>query len=272
MKTFFLRDDFKAHLKADEDLFDQVMAVDGERFRELENRRTLRFFLGKKSYFIKQHFGVGWKEILKNLFQLRLPVISARNEWRAIRLLSSLRLPAMNLVGYGERGKNPASRQSFIITNELKGMVSLEELVAAWQSQPPSFRFKRQLIREVATIVRRMHKAGMNHRDCYICHFLIRKKEIENLSPNIVQLYLIDLHRAQIRDQVPERWRIKDLSGLLFSSYDAGLTKHDIYYFLKIYFNRPLKTVFKQHKRLLKKVTKRARKLYYKTYKRWPES
>jgi len=28
------------------------------------------------------------------------------------------------------------------------------------------------------------------------------------------KLYLIDLHRVQIREKVPHRWRVKDLAGL----------------------------------------------------------
>lgn len=267
---FFLRDDFKKHLNADKDLFDQVMEIDGERFRELENRRTLRFKLGKKVYFIKQHFGVGWKEIFKNLFQLRLPVVSARNEWTAIRLLSSLRLPSMSLVGYGERGFNPAKRQSFIITNELKDMTSLEELVLDWDKNPPTIAFKRRLIEEVAMIVRTMHQAGMNHRDCYICHFLIRNKDIEHLDDKRLHLYLIDLHRAQIRKFVPRRWQIKDLSGILFSTYDVPLTERDHYRFLQHYFQQPLRAILKKRRRLLKAVNRRAIKLYKKTFNRLP--
>jgi hypothetical protein len=33
---------------------------------------------------------VGWAEILKNLLSLRLPVLGAANEWRAIRRLAEL--------------------------------------------------------------------------------------------------------------------------------------------------------------------------------------
>jgi heptose I phosphotransferase len=83
----------KQYFSPDENLFDQIMALSGETFRALENRRTQKIVLGGKNYFLKQHFGIGWKEIFKNLFQLRLPIISAKNEWLAIQRLHTLAVP-----------------------------------------------------------------------------------------------------------------------------------------------------------------------------------
>ena len=77
-------------------LFDQIMSLRGETFRTLENRRTQKIKIGDKYYFIKQHYGIGWKEIFKNLFQLRLPVLSAKNEWQAIQKLHHLHIQALH--------------------------------------------------------------------------------------------------------------------------------------------------------------------------------
>ncbi|MBL3467873.1 lipopolysaccharide core heptose(I) kinase RfaP, partial [Klebsiella pneumoniae] len=100
-------------------------------------------------------------------------------------------------------------------------------------------RVKRMLIKRVATMVRDMHAAGINHRDCYICHFLLHLpfsgKEEE------LKISVIDLHRAQLRTRVPRRWRDKDLIGLYFSSMNIGLTQRDIWRFMKVYFAAPLK-------------------------------
>jgi len=60
--------------------------------------------------------------------QFRLPVLGARNEWLAIQRLQRLDIDTMTLVGYGERGSNPAQRQSFVITEALEETVSLEDL------------------------------------------------------------------------------------------------------------------------------------------------
>ena len=64
------------------DPFVAVEALQGVVFRELEARRTLRANVAGRNYFIKIHRGVGWYEIIKSLFCLRLPVLGAGNEWR----------------------------------------------------------------------------------------------------------------------------------------------------------------------------------------------
>ena len=66
-------------LWAGRDPFAAVEALQGEVFRELEARRTLRTEVAGRGYFVKIHRGVGWGEILKNLMCLRLPVLGAGN-------------------------------------------------------------------------------------------------------------------------------------------------------------------------------------------------
>ena len=61
--TLILEPEIKQFFPREHDLFDQIMALRGETFRELENRRTQKIILGGKNYFIKQHFGIGWKEV-----------------------------------------------------------------------------------------------------------------------------------------------------------------------------------------------------------------
>ena len=103
-----------------------------------------------------------------------------------------------------------------------------------------------------------MHAAGINHRDCYICHFLLHLpfsgKEEE------LKISVIDLHRAQLRTRVPRRWRDKDLIGLYFSSMNIGLTQRDIWRFMKVYFAAPLKDILKQEQGLLSQAEAKATK------------
>ncbi|HKO88161.1 MAG TPA: hypothetical protein VJU83_06530, partial [Burkholderiales bacterium] len=62
-----LEPDFRAALQG-KDTFNDIISLKGVVYREVANRRTLRFELQGKSYFIKAHFGTGWREIFKNLF------------------------------------------------------------------------------------------------------------------------------------------------------------------------------------------------------------
>ena len=89
-------------------------------------------------------------------------------------------------------------------------------------------------------MARKMHRAGINHRDFYLCHFLMDEPLALDQAP---VLHLIDLHRAQIRQNVPRRWLVKDLGGLLFSAFEKGLTSRDLLRFMRLYSDRPLREV-----------------------------
>lgn len=246
------------------DPFEEVKKLDGEVFRALESRKTLRFTQSGRSWFIKIHRGTALKEALKNLLSLRLPVLGADREWNAIHRLKALDVDTMTGVAFGQRGLNPLQRESFIITEDLSPTVSLEDYCAEWLEKPPSLQEKRRLIHRVAEMVRKMHAGGVNHRDCYICHFLLHLP----YQPTDTQfkLSVIDLHRAQVRSQVPLRWRNKDLIGLYFSSLNIGLTHHDLLWFLKIYFDRQsLRTTLQQEQPLLQEARIKAEKIRVRT-------
>lgn len=266
-----LHDDLKDCLEQGKE-FDQLMNMEGEMFRDMprEGRRTLRFSCRGKSYFIKIHRGVGWREIFKNLFSLRKPILGARNEWQAIKKLNALAIPTTPLVAYGERGLNPARRESFVLTRDLGKTISLETLCADWATNPPTRKLKRSLIKEIARIARLLHSSGMNHRDFYLCHFLLdQHQETDPLKP---LLYLIDLHRVEIRSSVPQRWLVKDLGGLYFSALDAGISSNDVYYFLTEYYQQPLREILNSKAALLNEFRDRAIKNYWIMHKRAPEN
>ena len=241
-----LEEPFRSHW-AGQDPFAAVEDLQGEVLRALEGRRTLRTEIAGRGYYVKIHRGIGWLEILKNLLSGRLPVLGAGNEWRALERLAALGVDTMRAVAFAERGGNPARRHSYIITEELAPTVSLEDFCRDWRAVPPAPTFKRALIRRVAEMARRMHGGGVNHRDFYICHFLLHLP-VDTRAP---RLSLIDLHRAQVRDATPRRWRDKDLAALYFSALDIGLTKRDGLRFLKTYFARPLRGILQDESALL---------------------
>jgi len=246
-------------LWAGRDPFIAIEELKGEVFRELEARRTLRTEVAGRGYFVKIHRGVGCGEIVKNLCCLRLPILGAGNEWQAIRRLEQLGVDTMRGVAFGRRGGNPAKQHSFIVTEELAPTISLEDYCRDWPTNPPRLAMKRALLRRVAEMARRMHEGGVNHRDFYICHFLLHLDPAP--TPDNLKLSLIDLHRAQIRDKTPRRWRDKDLAALHFSALSIGLTRRDIFRFLTLYFDRPLRRVLKEESRLLSHLESEAARL-----------
>jgi hypothetical protein len=253
------------------DLFEQIMSISGEVYRQSNGRKTQKFCHAGKHYFLKSHVGVGWKEIIKNLVQLRWPVLGADNEWRAIQRLPELGIDTMKLVGYGRKGWNPARLRSFIITEELHATQSLEDFCQVWRTtpcrSPDALRLKRALIRKVAQVARLLHVHGLNHRDFYLCHFLLEQSSAGEASRLCdPRLYLIDLHRVQIRKRTPRRWAVKDIGSLYFSSMNIGLTQRDLYRFMKSYRNRNLRNILQEEPRFWWAIKRRAASLYHKAY------
>ena len=252
------------------DPFVAVEALKGEVFRELEARRTLRTEVAGRGYFVKIHRGVGWAEILKNLLSLRLPVLGAANEWRAIRRLAELGVETMHGVAFGQRGDNPATQHSFIVTEELAPTISLEDYCREWASEPPPVTLKRALIGRVADMAGRMHRGGVNHRDFYICHFLLHLDPAPSIDD--FKLSLIDLHRAHVRQSTPRRWRDKDLSSLYFSALDIGLTRRDCLRFLRLYFAMPLRQILRDEAKLLAHLEREADRLHARYLRKYAKS
>ena len=264
------------HLFDEGHLFEQVARMEGQEFRSLENRRTVRIESDGHRYFTKTHFGVGWKEIIKNLCQLRMPVLGAENEFRALNALREIGVDSLQPVAYCSKGRNPAQRKSCIVTRALENSISLEEL---FEDRLLTVQQKRILIPKLAKIARRIHSNGINHRDFYLCHFLVdkslfideelreqlnekRSEQLFDVSEELLRPFLIDLHRAQIRKSTPWRWQVKDIGGLFFSGFDYDLTRRDVFRFMIHYSGKPLRETLDTDQKFWKAVFSRAEKLY----------
>lgn len=263
VRALVLRDELQQHWQT-KDVFALVQQLNGDVARSVKGRETRRFELGGRAYYRKLHTGVGWGEIFKNLIRGRLPVIGARNEWLALNRLMEIGVPSLVPVAWGEKYFNPAHRLSFIVTRELADTVELDAYLASSKSNPPGFLQKLQLLEEIARIARLLHSHGINHRDLYLCHFMLDNQCIAdwregNLPP---RLHLVDLHRAQLRKYVPVHWQVKDIASIYFSAKDFDLTSRDLLRFARIYFAMPLADVLNKHKKLLGKIQRRADSLY----------
>lgn len=255
---------WSANFKTERAAFDYFFAQEGEIFRHHKNRKTLRFPYAGQRYFIKTHQNIGWPEIFKNILSFKKPIISARNEWRALKKLKEIHVPTLEAVAIGERGCNPATKQSFLITQELAPHIDLAVLFKQWRGDATKIKLKRCFIEKMAHIANKMHRAGINHRDFYLCHFIVKTDQVLNENSKI---YLIDLHRAQIRNRVPSRWLIKDLAGLYFSALEVNVSLRDCLRFLKIYCGKKkLKTIFTEEKHFWSAVSEKAHALHHKLY------
>jgi len=253
------------------DVFAQARRQQGKIFKDKDGRRTLRFEFNGKRYFLKFHNGVGWREIIKNLVTLKLPVVGARDEWLALNRLRDVGVNSMIALGFGERGRNPATRESFLITAELKQTETLENLVAAWQREGVDITYKRKVLAEVARIARTIHANGINHRDLYLCHFLVGEPGANPLNFDTeIPVFLVDLHRAQIRSSVPRRWLVKDIGALYYSALNVGFTRRDFLRFLRAYYQKPLRQLLASEAGILRAASRRAIQIHRRDFGQVP--
>ncbi len=210
------------------DPLEWLNAREGDAFRDKDGRRTFRFEHDGKRYFAKVQSGIGLTEAVKELTSLRTPPLDARREVRALKRLDAAQVPAPELAGWGVRSNGPLRRRSFIITEDVGSQTTVGDL--ADELAQDDWAGRRQLIQRVAELTGKMHAAGVNHRDLYFGHILAAESADGSRA-----LVLIDLHRAQVWEQVPERWLAKDLGTLGFAALPYELSRTERLRFLLAY-------------------------------------
>lgn len=263
----YLRDDVRPLFRSEHTVAD-FLCIDGEVIKHaVPTRRTSRFQRGGRLFYMKTHWGVGWREIIKNLLTFRLPVLGAGNEYRAIRAVRSFGLDTMKIAAFGEEGINPASIKSFLITDAIEDTVDLEhwlpDLLRA-RSSPGTIRLKRAVIGKVAAIAAMLHGHGVNHRDFYLCHLRLDISDGDRPDPKRLRIYVMDLHRAQVRRAAPRRWIVKDIAALLYSSLCAArltLSRGDCLRFIEAYSGMPWRQAMDTQRGLWRQVVHRATRM-----------
>ncbi len=239
-----LRDDVKALFEGKQTVAD-FFAIEGEPAKQRYNRCTMRVERGGQRFYLKLHHPIGIGEVIKNFAQLRKPDVDVMAEWRAIERLHEIGVATMTAAGYGIEGESLAGQRSFLLTDELPQLVSLEKIAEGEIDANE----KRRLISEMARLTALMHKHGVNHRDLYLAHFALVGEDRK--------MHVIDLHRAQCRNATPHRWIVKDLAAILFSSLGVEPTVRDRLRFVKRYGLRS----YRGNEAFWTKVTTRAGKL-----------
>jgi len=225
-------------------------------------RSTARLMLkdgrGESTFFLKRHTSPPLKEYLKLFTRFSWPK-SAFNEWQAIIRFHERKLPTMVPVASGEkRGRFGIVNQSFVLTEEIKDAKRLDHYLEKWNENPLSpeqIKRKRGLIERLAMITRKMHASGLNHRDYYLCHVFLR----EGKQGKDFELFILDLHRVDIRHRVGQRWVVKDLAALNYSSLELPIHATDRIRFLKAYLQKDRLEAKDQP--LLRRVLRKTRKI-----------
>ncbi len=195
--------------------------ADGEALNKpglAQHRERLRLRLAdgvgaERIVYLKRYRHPPAAEQLRRMREAGRHASTASRERRLIKRLSSLGIPTLDGICFGEEMAGSWERRSFSMTAAIDG-ISLEAL-ANRQLERPALEAGelRGIARQLAALVGRLHRGRLFHRDLYLCHvFLTRSKR------GGVVLRLIDLGRMLDRPRRTYRWQIKDLAALNFST------------------------------------------------------
>lgn len=241
------------HAQLKDMTFDDFMALNGFTVRAAANRKTMRVSIKDRSYFVKQHLSVGWKEVVKNYLSGKRPVIGAMTEVQAIQTVSALGIHTTPIAAYGVKGRFAPTQHSFLLTEDLGDIVSLDDICKTWIMNPPTQEQRQVILIAVAKLAKRFHGAGLSHRDFYLCHIALQRNVIISTD---TEFYLLDLHRVLHHQPIHGNVVRKDIAGLMFSCMDYGFTEQDWDEFKNHY--------LPQNAKFWQQAKKRAYKLYKK--------
>lgn len=124
---------------------------------------------------------------------LRHPFSGEATFEREMVMISRLQhhnIPTLKPVLFGVEEMDDDKR-AILMTEELSGYRSLDELVQDGTVQGMSLREKRQLLSALADVVRRMHAAHIQHRSLYAKHLFVRKNDGYEVA-------IIDLEKSRL--------------------------------------------------------------------------
>ncbi|HPN85016.1 MAG TPA: lipopolysaccharide kinase InaA family protein [Victivallales bacterium] len=160
----------------------------------------------RKSFYLKRYNPIPLREILKNAISFKpLFLDGALHEMEALKIFERKGLPAPKPVA---AAKFPDGR-TCVLTLGINNYVRASEFLSGEYNAGISRR--RAVIAKIAKIAGLMHLNNLAHQDLYLLHFFVVPSENDNV-------YLIDLQRLIVSKKLSERWIVKDLAQLLFSS------------------------------------------------------
>ncbi len=215
----------------------------------LKERGTSKAVLKSKNgdvvSFIKRYQPIPLKEKIKNIICFKPYNFDALHEWNAIIKYHSLGIQTMTPIAVAK-----IDGCSCNLTLGISDYTRASELFENFTKK--DFSRKRNLIKKMAEYVGKIHLNNMAHQDLYLVHFFIQEQ-------NNDAIFLIDLQRTILADDLKNRWRIKDLGQLLFSSQNF-VSKRDIALFWSIYCSIVRKE-FKKNNKLINAIYAKAHKI-----------
>lgn len=226
----------------------------GNRYRARLEIKTDR---GAAVVFLKRFNGEPLRDQVRRLWEDGVWHTAAEREASVALNLQGAGLAAPILLAWARLGGR-WQRKSVVVLSAVPGQPApawLEnsgfgpESASASASGSLPFASRRRFTAELATLVRRFHAAGWRHRDLYLCHVFVDE------AAGGLQLSLIDLQRVFRPRWRRERWRIKDLAQLHYSSLAHPFSRTDRLRFLLDYLG--CRRLTATHKSLIRRVQRK---------------
>lgn len=193
------------------DSAEKLWNLDGKTVKKvLKQRGTKQVSLktpdgGTLETYIKRYSKSPAGEIIKRAFSGKFHTFEAVHEWNALRAFHHAGLNTIVPVAVADLKDG----RSCNLTLGITAYVKAEDLFRNFT--PADRPRKKALIRKIAELAGKMHTAGFAHQDFYLVHIFVKENEGD-------KIYLIDLQRLIMQENLHRRWRVKDLGQLLFAA------------------------------------------------------
>ena len=132
-------------------------------------------------------------------------------------------VPVLKVAAHGAGDDGRGGRVSFFLSEAVPGVPADD----FWPGVAGDRVRAERTIDALADAARRLHAAGLFHRDLYWCHFFVHE------VGDKLTCRLIDLQRI-VRPRWPTRWRLKDVAQFRFST-PAGVGDDLMRRWLRVY-------------------------------------
>jgi hypothetical protein len=120
-------------------------------------------------------------------------------EWKNYQLLRDAGVPTLQIIHFASR-KIDGDRQCIIVSEELKGMSPIDELVKWFDANAwPARQQRLAILGAIVKVIKKMHSAGLMHNALYGRHIYLNIPFIDGapVIPDQLHACLIDLERTK---------------------------------------------------------------------------
>jgi len=158
-------------------------------------------------------------------------------EFNALSRFLEKGLPAPRPVVVGG-GEHNGDEIGVLVTEKINGGIQADHLLGRVDGKnaeviPVSGNKRLDVLQGIGRLAGKMHMEKWVHRDMYLCHFFPVFR-----SDGRINVYIIDLQRAFMPSKYTfNRWRLKDLGALYYSSMECDLNKQELEVLFSSYFS-----------------------------------